>query len=124
MIVDCHTHIDSAARGTGLNERLAAAETVDVCIVLGAGEGRSEEVNKELSEYVGKHQEKLVGFAIVDPPKDDVSVKNLTYIRDKLGLKGTVLHCCQSGFLVLGPMRFLTMLSHIFLMRLRGNFRA
>jgi len=99
MIVDCHTHISFAADDdVSASEHLEAAETVDACIVLARGEESSEEVNKKLSEYVGRHKEKMVGFAIVEPIKDNVSVKQLSSIRDKLGLRGAVLYCCKSGF--------------------------
>ena len=98
MIVDCHTHIDFLTDGDRASEHLEAAQTVDACIVLAAADGPSEEVNKKLSEYVNKHNEKMIGFAVVEPTKDKVSVKNLNNITEKLGLKGTVLHCCTCGF--------------------------
>jgi predicted TIM-barrel fold metal-dependent hydrolase len=98
MIVDCHTHINCADDDVGASEHLAASETVDICIVLAAADGPSEEVNKKLSEYVSKHKEKMVGFAVVEPTKDKTSVKNLSFIIDKLGLKGAVLYCSSSGF--------------------------
>ena len=97
-MVDCHTHINCAAEDVESFEHPAAAETVDVCIVLATADGPSREVNKKLSEYVSKHKEKMVGFALVEPTKDKTDVKNLTFIADKLGLKGTVLYCCRYGF--------------------------
>jgi predicted TIM-barrel fold metal-dependent hydrolase len=98
MIVDCHTHINCAAENIEASEHLAATETVDICIVLAAPEGPSQEVNKKLSEYIGRHKEKMIGFAVVEPTKDKISVKNLAALTDKLGLKGTVLYCSQCGF--------------------------
>jgi len=98
MIVDCHTHINCAAENVEVSEHLAAAETVDACIVLATAEGSSQEVNKKLSEYVSKHKEKMVGFAVVGPTKDKTNVKNLAFITDKLQLKGTVLYCSSCGF--------------------------
>ncbi len=98
MIVDCHTHINCAAENVEASEHLAAAETVDACIVLATAEGSSQEVNKKLSEYVSKHKEKMVGFAVVGPTKDKTNVKNLAFITDKLQLKGTVLYCSSCGF--------------------------
>jgi predicted TIM-barrel fold metal-dependent hydrolase len=97
MIVDCHTHINCAAENIEASEHLAATETVDICIVLAAPEGPSQEVNKKLSEYISRHKEKMIGFAVVEPTKDKISVKNLASLRD-LGLKGTVLYCSQCGF--------------------------
>jgi predicted TIM-barrel fold metal-dependent hydrolase len=98
MIVDCHTHINCAAEHVEASEHLAAAETVDTCIVLATAEGPSQEVNKKLSEYVGKHKEKMVGFAVIEPTKDKTNVKSLASITDKLQLKGTVLYCSNCGF--------------------------
>ena len=97
MIVDCHTHINCAADDVEMTEHLAAAETVDRCIVLAASDGPSEEVNKKLAEYVNKYKEKMVGFAVIDPINDKVSVNKLKPIRDKLELQGFVLHCCAKG---------------------------
>jgi predicted TIM-barrel fold metal-dependent hydrolase len=97
MIVDCHTHLNCAADDAEMSEHLAAAETVDRCIVLAASDGPSEEVNKRLAEYVNKYKEKMVGFAVIDPIKDKVSVNKLKPIRDKLELQGFVLHCCAQG---------------------------
>jgi len=98
MIVDCHTHVRFSADDIETSEHLEAAQTVDACIVLATANGPSEEVNKKLAEYVNKHKEKMVGFAVVDPPKDKVSVNNLKPITDKLGLKGAVLYCSACGF--------------------------
>ncbi len=97
MIVDCHTHINCAGDDVEMSEHLAAAEPVDACIVLATADGPSEEVNKRLAEYVNKHKEKMVGFALVEPVQDKISVNNLKHIKDKLGLKGVVLHCSACG---------------------------
>ena len=97
MIVDCHTHINCAADDVEISEHLAATETVDRCIVLADSNGPSEEVNKRLAEYVNKYKEKMVGFAVIDPIKDKISVNKLKPIRDKLELQGAVLHCCAKG---------------------------
>jgi len=98
MIVDCHTHINCATKDVDVSELLAAAETVDICIVLAASEGSNEDANKKVSDYVGKHKEKMTGFAVVEPTEDKISVKNLAALTDKLGLKGMVLYCSQCGF--------------------------
>jgi predicted TIM-barrel fold metal-dependent hydrolase len=97
MIVDCHTHMNCSGDDIQMSEHLAAAETVDACIVLAGADGPSEEVNKRLAEYVDKHKEKMVGFALVDPMHDDIGVSNLKPIKDKLGLKGVVLYCSAIG---------------------------
>jgi predicted TIM-barrel fold metal-dependent hydrolase len=98
MIVDCHTHVSCAAKSVEASELLTAAETVDICIVLAAPEGSNEGANKKVSDYVSKHKEKMIGFAIVDPTADKISVKNLAALTDKLRLKGMVLYCSQCGF--------------------------
>ena len=98
MIVDCHTHINCAAGEVGTFEHLAAAETVDVCVVLATMNEPSEEVNKKLAQYVTKHKEKMVGFALIEPVKDKISVNNIKNLTDKLGLKGVVLYNSVCGF--------------------------
>jgi len=97
MIVDCHTHIDLDTQGVGASEHLASAEKVDVCFVLAEPKGPSQEINEKLSEYVGKHKEKMAGFALVEPLNDGIGVKKLSAIPEKLGLKGTVVYCSSSG---------------------------
>jgi len=98
MIVDCHTHVDFSAEGFGASAHLEAAQTVDACIVLATVDGPSEQVNSRLSEYVQKHAEKMVGFALIKPLKDEVGADNLKTLADKQGLKGTVLYCSTCGF--------------------------
>jgi predicted TIM-barrel fold metal-dependent hydrolase len=77
---------------------LAAAETVDVCMVLAGVCESSEDSNQRVSEYVGNHKEKMVGFAFVEPTKDKVGVKSLAGVTEQLGLKGAVLYCSSCGF--------------------------
>jgi len=98
MIVDCHTHIGFAADDVETSEHLQAAETVDACVVLATADGPSEQVNKNLAEYVNRHSEKMVGFAVVEPTKDKINAKSLTSVTEKLGLKGAVLYCSTCGF--------------------------
>jgi hypothetical protein len=97
MIVDCHTHISCSADEAQIAEHLAAAEPVDKCIVLGGLDRPSDEVNKALSGYVKNHEKKMVGFAVIDPIEDKVSVNKLKPIKEKLGLDGVVLHCSAKG---------------------------
>lgn len=100
MIVDCHTHISSAGDEISLAGHPAATETdtVDVCIVLAAADKSSQEINKALSEYVSKYEEKTIGFALVEPTRDNISTKNLSVLAEKMGLAGTVLYCSEFGF--------------------------
>ena len=100
MIVDCHTHISSADDEISLAGHPAATETdtVDVCIVLAAADKSSQETNKALSEYVSKYEEKTIGFALVEPTRDNIGIKNLSVLAEKMGLAGTVLYCSEFGF--------------------------
>jgi predicted TIM-barrel fold metal-dependent hydrolase len=98
MIVDCHTHIKLDAKDAETSEHLAAAETVDACIVLATLDGPSEEVNKSLAQYINKHKGKMIGFAVVEPGQDKISTNHLKSIPDKLGLKGVVVYCSACGF--------------------------
>jgi len=98
VIIDCHTHISFADDNVEAAEHLTAVQTVDACIVLATADGPTEEVNEKLAEYVSKHKEKLVGFAVIDPTKDAINAKNLVSLPEKLGLKGIVLYCCAGGF--------------------------
>lgn len=97
MIIDCHTHVRSLDRGD-TSEHLAAVETVDACIVLAAHDGPREEANRRLSEYVGQHKEKMVGFAVVDPTQDRLNDRGLASLTEKLGLEGLVVYCSLAGF--------------------------
>jgi len=99
MRVDCHTHIISGQRGVDCSEHLEAAERVDSCVVLAADSGDgSKRANKVVSEYVGKHRDKMVGFGVVDAVKDGVDVKHLRVLKDQLGLSGVVVYCAGGGY--------------------------
>jgi len=98
MVVDCHTHLGADAGYAEASEHLTAVEAVDACIVLASSDGPSEEVNKKLADYVEKHKDKMVGFAVVEPTADGIERGDLKAIRDKLDLKGLVLYCSGHGF--------------------------
>jgi predicted TIM-barrel fold metal-dependent hydrolase len=97
MIVDCHTHIELAAGDSITSEHLAAAETVNACIVLAGQNGPTTEVNKKLSQYVNKYKNKMIGFAVVQPDEDKVNTSSLEAVTLKLDLKGMVLYCSDWG---------------------------
>lgn len=97
MIIDCHTHLRSLDN-TDISEHLAAVETVDACIVLASCQGPREEINRKLSEYVGRHRDKMVGFAVVDPTQDRLNDRGLAVLTEKLGLPGLVIYCSTAGF--------------------------
>jgi predicted TIM-barrel fold metal-dependent hydrolase len=99
MVVDCHTHIKCVGFETvDASEHIEAASVVDRCIVLATADGPADQVNAHLSEYVGRYQQKMVGFAFVDPLTDGVTVKHLKAATEKLGLKGVILYCSGCGF--------------------------
>ena len=97
MIVDCHTHIRSLDEAE-ISEHLAAAETVDACVVLATLDEARDQTNRNLAGYVNEHRERMVGFAVVDPIQDQVGDTDLATLTEKLGLKGFVLYCSMSGF--------------------------
>ena len=85
----------------GASEHLAAAEVVDKCVVLASSseqDGSADQVNKDLSQYVERYEQKMIGFAFVNPTAEDVGVKNIRAATEKLGLKGIVLYCSQFAF--------------------------
>jgi len=98
MIVDCHTHMDSSAVELAASDHIAAPETVDVSIVLGNVDDRAMQANKKLAEYVARQKDKRVGFAFVNPVMDKTISKNLSFVTEKLALKGAVLYCATCGF--------------------------
>jgi predicted TIM-barrel fold metal-dependent hydrolase len=99
MVVDCHTHVKFVElQDADASEHIEAAQVVDKCVVLAGADGPSEQVNTHLSEYIEKYQNKMLGFAFLDPLNDDVSVRHLKSATEKLGLKGIVLYCSASRF--------------------------
>ncbi|MDI6451194.1 amidohydrolase family protein [Anaerobaca lacustris] len=97
MIVDCHTHIRSLDEAE-ISEHLAAAETVDACVVLAPPEGSRGEINKKLGEYVSRHADRMVGFGVVDPTEDRIDDRGLAELTETLGFKGFALYCSMCGF--------------------------
>jgi predicted TIM-barrel fold metal-dependent hydrolase len=99
MVVDCHSHIRCVGlRQVDVSEHLESAEVVDRCIVLASPDGPPEDVNNQLSQYVAKYEQKMVGFALLDPLNEPITAKHVRAVTEKLGLKGIVLYCAQSGF--------------------------
>ncbi len=99
MVVDCHTHIRTVnIHNLDASEHLAAADVVDKCLVLASPDNSSEQVNKHLSQYIERYEQKMIGFAFINPIMDDVSVKNVKASTEKIGLKGIVLYCSQIAF--------------------------
>ncbi len=99
MVVDCHTHIKCAGfENLDVSEHIEAAEVVDKCIVLASPDDDPEQANAQLSEYVAKYSDKMLGFAYLNPLTDNLSPRALKSVTEKLGLKGIVLYCSQTGF--------------------------
>ena len=97
MVVDCHTHVNFIAGDTELSEHLDASAAVDFSIVHAMCNGPSEDINKQLADYVTTHADRMVGFAYIDPREDKVAPKAVKAQTLKLGLKGLVQYCCESG---------------------------
>lgn len=98
MIVDCHTHINRAYGDVNTSGHLSVSETVDINIVLGTVEDSGLEGNKRLADYVSKYPGRMIGFAFLDPTRDNISVKGVKSITEKMGLKGVALYCSGCGF--------------------------
>jgi predicted TIM-barrel fold metal-dependent hydrolase len=98
VIIDCHTHINCPGCQLSTDDHFAAAEPVDACIVLACQDRSSRQSNELVSKYVTKHPKKMVGFAVVNPVKDDISRKYWSAVIDDMGLKGAVLYCSSDGF--------------------------
>jgi predicted TIM-barrel fold metal-dependent hydrolase len=97
MIVDSHTHIKSSSGQIDTAAHLEACEKVDHCIVLASGDDKSRNVNQELGEYV-KRSKKMIGFAVVNPLEDKVSIKEVTAMTKAIGLSGIVVYCPKHKF--------------------------
>ena len=97
MIVDCHTHVRASDKAE-VSEHLAAAETVDACVVLATAQEPREQANEVLAEYVRQHSDRMVGFAAINPTVDAITAKDLAGLTERLSLKGFVLYCSRQGF--------------------------
>jgi uncharacterized protein len=113
MITDCHSHIfefpghisqefadeaNARSRGTPIELHVPPArhwkamEKVDKAIVFGMRAFHSGIVspNEYIADYVKAHPEKLIGFAAVDPMRDNVH-ETLEHAIDGLKLRGVKL---------------------------------
>ncbi|MDH7599156.1 MAG: amidohydrolase family protein [Sedimentisphaerales bacterium] len=93
MIVDCHTHIEPDADDAALAAHRMAAEMVDACIVLARPGPDRRRINEQLSHYVLAHKDKMIGFGLLEPTQDQITEKELTAFKKRMGLKGIVLYC-------------------------------
>lgn len=122
-MVDCHTHVGArehfsdefvadmvrawgpaANPARSLEEHWAAVADVDRAIVLAFAAPRIgfDVPNEYVADYVGRHPEKLVGFASVHPEVGDAVAELERAVRG-LGLRGLKLAPTYQGFDPLGP---------------------
>jgi len=105
VTTDCHTHVaapehfdasflEAMDRAWGpwtgtLESHWAAMASVDRAVVLAFDAPASGYVvpNEYVAGYVAQHPEKLVGFASVDPNRED-ALERLVHAVDDLGLRG------------------------------------
>ncbi len=97
MIIDCHTHLSFPGYEIRSEDHFVAAEPLDACFVLASPDQPSRQSNQLVSEYVARHPKKMLGFAIVNPVIDDISVRYWSGIKDT-GFVGAVLYCGSEGF--------------------------
>jgi uncharacterized protein len=113
MIVDCHTHLwespghlsqtfvdeaNARSRGKPMDLHVPperhwpAMKSVDKAIVFGIRALHSglSSPNEYIASYAAAHQDKIIGFAAVDPTHDNVR-ETLTHAVDVLKLKGVKL---------------------------------
>ena len=98
MIIDCHTHINCSDFNITPEDHFAASEQVDACLVLAYPGQSNRQSNELVGKYVTKHPQKLFGFAVVNPVKDDISKKCWSAVKDDMGLRGVVLYGGTEGF--------------------------
>lgn len=118
MIVDCHTHVmkpehcsaefvrdltrswgEVRWEGASLEDHWESVASVDRAIVLAFDASVSGIVvpNEYVADYVAQHPEKLIGFASVDPHRED-ALARLTMAVRELGLRGLKVGPIYQGF--------------------------
>ena len=63
-------------------------------------------INDWIAERVGRHPDKLIGFANIYPPHGDAAMKEIDRALDKLKLKGLKLHPLVQGYRMNDPSVF------------------
>ncbi len=97
MIVDCHTHVSFPADDAETAEHLEICSDLDACIVLPVSKKPKEKTNLLLSQYIAKN-EKMHGFAVINPIKENVSLEHIKSVTVDINLEGIVLYCGNSAF--------------------------
>jgi predicted TIM-barrel fold metal-dependent hydrolase len=119
MIVDCHTHVwasvEQLGRGAGLwstpsggdvppkatpEEHQTASKPVDKTFVLAFRSHYLEAhvPNEWVANYVGRHPDRLVGFASVDPTRPAEAIDELRHAHDELGMQGLTIWPAAQDF--------------------------
>ncbi len=110
MIVDCYTHtwetaaqlgrcvagVDPEARngtdpcGADIARHLAAAEPIDVTLVLGFQSRYldADIPNDRVAAYVGQHRDRMIGLAGIDPSNPKEAIAEMTRARTELSMPG------------------------------------
>lgn len=86
--------------GAGAARLLAAAAPVDVTIVLGFKSHYlgAEIANQRIAALVSEHNDRLVGFAGIDPSSPREALTELNRARSELGLKGLAVAPAAQDF--------------------------
>lgn len=126
MIVDCYTHTWESAdqlgrsvlpggrstlggfspslgvgpNGASLARHLAAAQPVDISIVLGFTSHYldAEIANEHVASYVRQHPGRLLGFAGVDPTKPEEAIAQMQHAREELSMPGLAVAPAAQDF--------------------------
>lgn len=112
MIVDCHTHVwesleqlgraaghegrrgkAAATLRAGIGDHQNASKPVDKTFVLGIKSHylRAEVPNDFVAGYVRKHENRLIGFAALDPSRPREAISELRRAHEQLGMRGVTV---------------------------------
>lgn len=97
MIVDCHTHIECPGLSISSQEHIEACQKVSNAFVLASCAEQTSQSNSKVSNYISKN-DKMIGFAVVNPVEDKIDTKSISELVDKGKFKGLVLYCCEHNF--------------------------
>lgn len=96
MIVDCHTHADADDDRNSLVTQLNS-DTVEAAFILATpGEDRGA-ANERVASFVAT-QNRLFGWAVIDPTQDGITEEEVRAATLDRGLKGVVLYCSRHAY--------------------------